>query len=131
MAEDPGKAARATLEAARRAALDLVHGAGARRTDEILRRSARELEAKLARIAPSLGEESFTVVQLRAALAQVRHVLATITLPALRDVVVEEGPLADGRADALPPRLRSCVGHHHVGHLRSPVASPALARPFF
>ena len=96
MALDPAKGARVALALSRQAALDLVHGAGAARTTELLQQSAKELAARIARIAPGVGEESFTIVQLRAALAQVRAVLKTVALPALRDTVVEEG----GRAAA-------------------------------
>lgn len=85
------KAAKDALEAGRAAAQRLVDGVGAQQADDLLRRSAAELKARLAKIAPSLGEDSFTVVQLRAALAQVQHVLTTVTLPALRDTVVDLG----------------------------------------
>jgi hypothetical protein len=94
--EQAGKAALAALSASRDAALDLAHAAGARATNDLLRRSAADLEARIRQIAPALGEDSFTVVQLRATLAQVRHVLATVTVPGLRSAVVEQGGNAAG-----------------------------------
>ncbi len=94
MADDPGQAARRALALSRRAALDLAHGAGAKRTIALLRASAEELEQRIARLAPGVGDGSYSIVQLRATLEQVRHVLKEVTLPALRDVVVEEGDRA-------------------------------------
>jgi len=92
------EAARSALEESRRAALALIHGAGAQRTQEILERSAADLERRIASIAPSLGEDTFTLVQLRTTLAQVQHVIKTITVPALRGVVLEEGNRAAKRS---------------------------------
>jgi len=88
------RAARDALEANRRAAQALAQRVGVGRTEEVLRRSAKLLEEKLARVAPSLGEDSFTVVQLRSALAQVRDVLATVTIPGLRGAVLDTATLA-------------------------------------
>ena len=89
MAVDRAKGARDALEASRRAAVEMVQGAGARRTNELLERSAALLRDKLASVAPSLGEDSFTVAQLRATLAQVQHVLVSVTIPALHGTVVD------------------------------------------
>ena len=84
MANQPAaKAARDALESTRRAATDLVTHAGAPRTNEILTRSAKALEERIKTILPNLGEDSFTIVQLRATLAQVQQVLLETTLPGL------------------------------------------------
>ena len=88
------EAARAALEESRRAALALIHGAGAKRTQEILERTAKDLERRIATIAPALGEDTYTIVQLRAALAQVQHVLKTLTIPSLKGVVLQQGTKA-------------------------------------
>ncbi len=92
--EKAAEAARNALEASRRAAMALVQGTGAARTNAILGRSAKALEARIREIAPSLGEDSFTIVQLRATLRQVQQVLKEVTLPALKETVVDVGQQA-------------------------------------
>ncbi len=89
MDEAAARAARQALEASRENAMRLIQGAGAARTNAMLGRSAEALEERLRRIAPSLGEETFTVVQLRAALAQVKQVLKEVSLPMLKDAVLD------------------------------------------
>lgn len=84
------KQARAVLEANKRAAARLVDDAGVARTQAILKRSAADLEKRLAAIPPALGEDTYTVVQMRAALAQVRHVLVETTIPGLEGVVLRQ-----------------------------------------
>jgi hypothetical protein len=92
-------AAKRALDQSRAAAMELVRGMGADRTRELLEQSARALETKIAAVLPALGENTFTVVQLRATLAHVRSVLVQVTLPRLRDVVVDATESA-GRAGA-------------------------------
>jgi hypothetical protein len=91
MAEDPAAAVRAAMEANRRAALDIVQAAGVARTQDLLRRSAADLEARLRQVSSALGEESYTVVQMRATLAHVRATLRAITLPGIKNTVVAVG----------------------------------------
>lgn len=91
--------AKRALDQSRAAAVELVRGMGAEKTRALLERSAEALRARLQAVAGSLGPDTYTVVQLRAALAQVQHVLVTTTLPALRDAVVDSAEEA-GRAGA-------------------------------
>jgi hypothetical protein len=83
------EAARSALEASRRAAMVLVQGKGATATEAFLKESAEQLERRIAGIAPGVGEDTFTVVQMRATLAQLRHVIAHVTLPGLKAAVVD------------------------------------------
>ena len=96
--EAAAKAARDALEVSRRAAMQLVQGTGAARTNALLGRSAKALEERIRQIAPNLGEDSFTIVQLRATLRQVQQVLREVTLPMLKEAVVDTAAQAAEKA---------------------------------
>ena len=96
--EAAAKAARDALEVSRRAAMQLVQGTGAARTNALLGRSAKALKERIRQIAPNLGEDSFTIVQLRATLRQVQQVLREVTLPMLKGAVVDTAAQAAEKA---------------------------------
>jgi hypothetical protein len=92
------QAAKEALEASSRSAQRLVADVGQRQTRILLERAQRDLQKRLdAALHRGLDEDSFTVVQLRVALEQVRAVLVPLTA-GIRGVLVNNAAQAAERA---------------------------------
>lgn len=98
--------AQETLAKNRHVALGFVQQAGERETKRLLQQSAKELEQRIKQaVRAGPGEGSYTVVQMKATLAQVKHVLAGLTRD-MQGVILERGKQAaekgaDGTAEYL------------------------------
>lgn len=102
-----------TLRANREAAMRIADKVGTIKTQAMLQRAESDLIARLAEVRSGPG--SFSEMQLKATLAQVRDVLRGVVLPGLRDVVVggaEEaaGTAARGTVDYLNAAERAYRG---------------------
>lgn len=98
------------LASDRRAALRLAQEAGKRRTERLLKRAQRDLERRLSKVRPG-AEGSFTAVQARATLMQVRRTLAELA-GGLRDVLVDQaGEVAGESAGAVLGHLAAMEEH--------------------
>lgn len=102
-----------TLRANREAAMRIAGKVGTVKTQAMLQRAEADLIARIAEV--KSGPGSFTEMQLKATLAQVRDVLRGVVLPGLRDVVVggaEEaaGSAAKGTVDYLNAAERAYRG---------------------
>lgn len=85
--------AREVLKANRRTIIDFVGAKGTAQTRRLLAASEQDLLRRLRETEglSGAGKGSFSAAQLRTALAQVRDVLKTITLPGIKKTVLERG----------------------------------------
>lgn len=85
------------LRQTRASALSFVQSSGLRRTKHILQHAQADLERRLASTLAKHGEETFTVVQMRSTLAQVKQVLADVS-KGLGTTVLDASDLAADKA---------------------------------
>lgn len=82
-----------TLTRNRKDALSLAQSLGLRKTRELLELSAADLRRRIAQRTRAGADQDFTMVQMRATLAQVKHVTKNLVV-GLRDTVLDVGSQA-------------------------------------
>lgn len=99
----------------------LVQQTGYFKTRRLLEDSQRDLEKRLRDAIKGPGDKSFTAVQLKATVKQVREVLRTLT-PAMQDVVVDTGVKAADSAASGTIRYLNSADKQYRGVGGTPLA---------